>query len=222
MKVTVGIPCYNQAEFLADAIDSALAQTVPCEIIVCNDGSTDKSLEIANSYKGIKVINQVNKGLSSARNTLIMNMTGDYFLPLDADDILLENCVEKIEEAINTHHSDVIAPSFKAFGVHNGEVILQGIPTLEDFTQANRLGYFSAIKKEVLLEIGGYNPRMTYGWEDWFNWLDIFRRNHSLCILQDVLVLYRTKEHSMITVANKHAGELTDVMRAAFPDIYAN
>ena len=49
---------------------------------------------------------------------------------------------------------------------------------------------------------------MTFGWEDWHMWLDVFKRNHSLCILKDVLVLYRTKEDSMIHEANKHGPEL--------------
>lgn len=208
--ITVGISSYNQQEYLQDAIESALQQTVPCEIIVVNDGSTDRSLEVVKSYesKGVRVINQVNKGLASARNTAIMNMSGDYLLPLDADDILLENCVEKMNEAIMAHGTDVVSPSFKSFGTSNGDIILNGIPNLKDFIQANRLPYFSAIKKEVLLEVGGYNPKMIWGWEDYDLWLDIFKRGHSLCVLKDVLVLYRTKEISMITEANKHAPEL--------------
>lgn len=218
--ITIGIPCFNQAEFLSDAIESALAQTVACEVIVVNDGSTDGSLKIAQGYKGIKIINQVNKGLSSARNTIIMNATTDYIFFLDADDILLENCVEKIEEAIKEHHSDVVSPSFKCFGVVNNEVILQGIPTLDDFKTANRLGYFSAIKRSVLQEIGGYSSRMVHGWEDYHLWFDIFGRGKSLCTLSDILVLYRTKEKSMYTESLAHSDELLDQIKKDFPEIW--
>lgn len=222
MKTTVVIPCYNQAEYLPEAIDSALAQTVPCEIIVVNDGSTDKSLEIAKSYesKGVKVINQVNKGLASARNTGIMNMTGEYFFPLDSDDIMLETCIEKIEEAAKEHNSDVIAPSFKAFGVQNAELVLGTLPTIQDFLIANRLGYFSAIKKSVLLEVGGYNPRMSIGYEDWDLWLDIFKREKSICLLPNILVLYRTKVNSMLTEADKHRDLLVRQMMTNHPELY--
>jgi glycosyltransferase involved in cell wall biosynthesis len=220
MRTSIVIPVYNQAIFLPEAIESALAQTVKAEIIVVNDGSTDNSLDIAKGYP-VKVINQVNKGLASARNTGIMNMAGDYFLPLDADDILLENCVEKIEEAIEEHHADVVAPSFKSFGTHNGQTILTGIPGLKDFTTANRLPYFSAIKKEVLLEVGGYSPRMIWGYEDYALWMDIFRRGKSLCVLQDVLVLYRTKENSMIHDANAHAEELWAQMHKDYPELWS-
>lgn len=216
--ITVGIPVYNQAEYLADSIESALSQTYPCEVIVCDDGSTDGSLEIAGRYP-VKVISQSNRGLPAARNSLIMSMHGEYFLPLDSDDILLPGCVEKMEEEIAENRADVVAPSFKQFGVHNSEVILKGIPSLSDFRTANRLPYFCAIKKEVLLEIGGYSPRMLWGWEDYDLWIDIFKRGHSLSVLEEVLVLYRTKERSMIHEANEHAEDLRAQMAKNHPGI---
>src|SRR3990167_5315453 len=91
--ISVVIPCFNMQEYLSDAIDSVLSQTVkPHEIIIINDGSTDHSLDIAKSYEsqGVRVISQVNKGLSSARNTGLMNATGEFILYLDSDDMLME------------------------------------------------------------------------------------------------------------------------------------
>lgn len=222
MSTTIVIASYGQAQYLPDAIESALNQTVPCEVLVVDDGSVDDSLAIARSYEPrVRVISQVNKGLASARNTGIMNAVSEYILFLDADDILLETCVEKIEAAAHSTGSDVIAPSFKSFGVSNGEVILRQIPTLEDFKAANRLGYFSAIKRSALLEIGGYSPRMVFGWEDYHLWIDLFRRGKTLTLLSEVLVLYRTKEQSMIHEANKHADVLTMQMHHDFPEVYA-
>src|SRR5207244_2922181 len=131
-----------------------------------------------------KVINQVNKGLASARNSIIMNMTGDYLLPLDADDILLDNCVEKILQVIEETEADIIAPSLKEFGLSQAQVIL-GDPVLEDFKTANRIGYFSAIRKSKLLEIGGYNPKMTKGWEDYDLWFDLLKRGAKLVTIKE-------------------------------------
>lgn len=224
-KITISIiiPCFNQGNYLPEAIDSALAQTIRThEIITVIDGSTDNSLEIARNYenKGVKIINQVNKGLSSARNTGIMNATGDYILPLDADDVLLENCAEKILKVAEKTGADVIAPSFKTFGTTSQEVILSPQIHLKDFIGANRLGYFSAIKKSVLLEVGGYNPKMIYGYEDWDCWIDIFKRNKTLAVIPEVLVLYRTKESSMLVEADKHRDELIAQMRKNHPDVY--
>lgn len=220
MKITIGIPVFNQAEYLSDAIQSALDQTVSCEIIVVNDGSQDNSLEVAKRFP-VKVIDQVNKGLPSARNTLIMNATGDYFLPLDSDDILMENCVERILEVIEETDADIVAPSLKTFGVQNETTILMQAPTLNDFKTANRIGYFSAIRKECLLEVGGYSPRMFWGWEDFHLWIDLLRRGKKLVTIPEALVLYRTKENSMYTESLKHYDDLVFQITKDFPEVYS-
>lgn len=203
--ITISISSHNQQDYLPEAIESALRQP-NCEVIVVDDGSTDNSLDIAKSYR-IKVISQVNKGLPSARNTGLMNAQGDWLLYLDADDILLDNCVETIEKYIN-NDVDIIAPSFKEFGISNREVVLMDNPTIEDFKEANRIGYFSLVRKSKLLEIGGYSPRMIHGYEDYHIWFNLLTRGAKLKTIQDILVLYRTKEHSMIHDALEHNHEL--------------
>ena len=202
--ISICIASYNQQEWLPDAIESTLGQSP--EIILVDDGSTDNSLEIARKYP-IKVIFQVNKGLSSARNTGIMNATGDYILFLDSDDILMPNCIEVIEQAILETNADIIAPSFKNFGMYNNEIILSPLKH-EDFMTANRIGYFSAIRRSKLLEIGGYSPRMTWGYEDYHLWHDLLKRGATIKTLKDVLVLYRTKPNSMLSTAQQHHEEL--------------
>jgi glycosyltransferase involved in cell wall biosynthesis len=220
--ISVCIPSYNQQEYLPDCIESVLNQTYPksaYEIIVVDDGSTDSSLELARKYP-IKVISQVNKGLASARNTGIMNSNGDYIFFLDADDMIKENCIEKIAEVIKQTGADVIAPSFKCFGIQNNEVILDSNITPKDFITANRIGYFCAIKKSRLLECGGYSPRMIWGYEDYALWFDLFNRGIKMVVLQDVLVLYRTRENSMISVAQQHHEELMAQIKKDFPNLY--
>ena len=219
-KISCVIPCYKQANYLVQAIESILDQTVkPHEIIVVIDGSLDNSLEIAKSYESkIKVINQVNKGLASARNTGLMNMSGDYFLPLDADDMMLENCVEKISQVIEETDADIVAPSFKTFGTSNEKVILMPNPTLEDFKTANRIGYASAIKKEALLEVGGYSPKMIWGYEDMHLTINLLIRGYKLVTIKDILWLYRTKEKSMIHEAQSHHQELMNQIYKDFPN----
>lgn len=221
-SISIIIPCYDQAQYLPDAIDAALDQTVKCEIIVINDGSNDKTLEVAKSYekRGVKVINQVNKGLPAARNTGIMNMTGTYALFCDSDDILKENAAERIIQAIGETGADIIAPSFKCFGVQNEEITLMQNPTLNDFKTANRIGYFSAVKREALLEIGGFSPRMYWGYEDMHLWINLLRIGKTLVTLPDVLVLYRTKQNSMIHTALQHHTELIGQMVKDFPEVF--
>src|SRR3990167_2770622 len=226
MKITLGIPCYNQAQYLTEAIESVLAQTLkPHEIIVCNDGSPDETRYMAQQYSGVRYIEQVNKGLSSARNTILMNATGDYILFLDADDKMLENCLKVVSDTIvNNPDADIIAPSFKCFGKFQDEILLMPSPQLKDFkfvngVPQNRIGYFSAIKKEALLEVAGYSPRMTFGWEDLHLTINLLSRNKKIVTIPEVLMLYRTKEHSMIHEANAHATELKNQIFKDFPSL---
>ncbi len=89
--VSILIPCYNAEAWLAQTLESALAQTwSPTEIIVVDDGSKDRSLEIAKAFepRGVKVISQHNQGASAARNRAFQESQGDFIQYLDADDLL--------------------------------------------------------------------------------------------------------------------------------------
>jgi glycosyltransferase involved in cell wall biosynthesis len=94
--VSVIIPCYNQGTVLAEAIDSALAQTYRHrEIIVVDDGSSDGTADVAASYGAqIRVVRQANRGLPAARNAGIESAHGTLIGLLDADDRWLPNKLE--------------------------------------------------------------------------------------------------------------------------------
>ena len=217
--ISVIIPCFNMQDYLADAIESVLAQQTKAEIIVIDDGSTDNSLAIARQYP-IKVISQVNKGLASARNTGIMNATGDWILPLDADDGLNSNCIRLITERIRKTNVDIIGLSFCTFGTSKELIILQDDATIEDFKTGNRLGYCSAIKKSALIEIGGYNPKMTWGWEDLDLWFDLLKRGKKVSVIKEPVWLYRTKDTSMWTESVKHSDELWGQIKKNHPELF--
>jgi len=228
-NISVVIPSYNQSEYLEDAIESVYNQIMPpLEILVVDDGSSDDSLEVARRYEfkefpgiesPVRVISQVNKGLPSARNTGIMNAQGDYIQFLDADDMLKENAIARINQEIMSTNADIVAPSFKEFGKSDREIILGGF-TMDDLKVANRIGYFSCVRKSALLEVGGYNPKMKWGWEDWDLWFDLWKRGKTIAVIQEVLVMYRVKEKSMIYESNKHAEELFAQIKVNHPNIF--
>lgn len=92
--VSVVIPCYNQARFLGEAIESVLNQTYPnVEIIVVNDGSTDHTSEVALQYSKVRYFEQQNQGLAAARNKGFSESRGSYLVFLDADDRLLPSAI---------------------------------------------------------------------------------------------------------------------------------
>jgi glycosyltransferase involved in cell wall biosynthesis len=99
--VSVVIPCYQQAQYVGEAIESVLAQTYPhLEVIVVDDGSTDNVGAIASRYPGVRCIREPNSGAAAARNAGIRNSNGDFLIFLDADDRLLPQGVQAGVQAL--------------------------------------------------------------------------------------------------------------------------
>lgn len=99
--ISIIIPIFNMSEYLAPCIESVLNQTFKnIELILVDDGSSDTSLKICNSYKEndcrIRVFSKTNGGVSSARNYGLKNAKGDYFVFLDGDDILHPQFIETL------------------------------------------------------------------------------------------------------------------------------
>jgi glycosyltransferase involved in cell wall biosynthesis/2-polyprenyl-3-methyl-5-hydroxy-6-metoxy-1,4-benzoquinol methylase len=93
--VSVVIPCYNHAQYLGEAIESALAQTwLEVESVVVDDGSTDNTPEVARMYPTVRYLRQQNRGLAAARNAGAKAANGTYLIFLDADDRLTPRAVE--------------------------------------------------------------------------------------------------------------------------------
>lgn len=112
--VTIIIPCYNAESFVADAIESAFAQTFKdIEIIVVDDGSTDGTIDVINRYANrIRILRQRNLGAPAARNNGMRAARGEFVQFLDADDILLpskvEVCIQHFEPDIDVVFCDYI------------------------------------------------------------------------------------------------------------------
>ena len=119
-SISVVIPCYNAAAFLRATIESILGQTHPVlEVIVVDDGSTDDSANIAESFgPPVRVIRQPNQGESAARNRGIEAAAGEWVAFLDADDLWLPTKVELQAEAIRSAPADVVCVTgdFLLFG----------------------------------------------------------------------------------------------------------
>lgn len=119
VKVSVIIPVYNTEKYLDECLDSVQNQTLSgLEIICVNDGSKDGSPKILENHakydKRIKIVNQENGGVSSARNNGLKNATGDYVMFLDSDDSFVSYACEKAYNVAVKNESDVVE-----FGVKN-------------------------------------------------------------------------------------------------------
>lgn len=122
--ISIVLPVYNGEKSVENAIQSVLQQSYRnYELIVVDDGSTDKTNEIISKFKNqekIRIIKKDNGGVSSARNAGINRVTGDYLMFLDSDDKLMDNCLDTLVHYIDAYKDvDLIVFSWKEQGVVN-------------------------------------------------------------------------------------------------------
>ena len=127
--VSVIIPCYNGAAFLPETLQSVLDQThPPLEVLVIDDGSTDRSVEIAASFgPPVRSISQKNQGESVARNRGLTEARGEWVAFLDADDLWQPSKLERQLAAARPRHVAVHC-NIRVFGARDGETHLERDP----------------------------------------------------------------------------------------------
>lgn len=139
--VSIIIPVYNAAPYIADTLESVLQSTyTDIEIVCMDDGSTDKSWSILKQYaekdKRIRVFHQENAGVCKARNEAIAASHGEYILPIDADDLLLPQFISQAVSVLNSHQEvKVVAPTAEFFGERTG---LWRLPTFNLRKEAHK------------------------------------------------------------------------------------
>lgn len=207
--VTIIIPVYNYGEYLDEAIQSALAQTVPCEIIVVSDGAVDNSVEIARKYP-VKIIEKENGGLSSARNAGICEATGKYIMSFDSDDILKPWAVE--EHLKLAGEDRIVTCALLAFGSENYTARPREA-TVDILLQTNCIYSNSLFPKSMWAEIGEFDESTTMrlGWEDREFWLRALKHGYKSVVSDRVCLLWRRHLQTMSAVtANPNADKLQE------------
>lgn len=200
-KVSVVIPCFNQSGFLLDAIESVMNSTYKnIEVIVVNDGSTDKSPdEISNllsPFENIVLINQQNSGVCVARNNGITKASGEYILPLDADDKIAETYIEKAISILeNNPDIGIVYCEAEFFGNDKNKKWNLKPATLYNMLIQNRIFPSGVYRKSKFLEVRGYKKEMELGCEDWDFWLSIIETGSKIYQLPEVLFYYRKQQN---------------------------
>ncbi|HMD37382.1 MAG TPA: glycosyltransferase [Vicinamibacterales bacterium] len=204
-RVSVIVPCYNLGRYLAEAVDSVLAQTLQdVEVIVVDDGSTEAETQrivAAFSRPKTRVIRRPHAGLAAARNAGIAAANADILCALDADDRLEPTYFDKAIAVLDRDRSVTFVSAWlRTFGEESWDWTPArcDLPTLlwEDTVLTAAL-----VRRDAVVAAGCYDAAMpVQGDEDWDLWLTLVERGHRGVILPEILFNYRRRAGSMATV----------------------
>ena len=190
---TLCIPTFNRCHFLGRAIRSAINQTFPkdkYEIIVIDDGSTDRTDIILETFKNdIKIIkNKKNIGLSRSLNKAILKSRGKYFLRLDSDDYVNEEYINYLYTTLNLNKSEFDAVKCDYYKVDSKEVV-----TKKCNSEKEPIACGIIFKIDDLIDVGMYSPKKKIFEE--IDLIDKLSKKKNFKIFRLPLPLYRYRMH---------------------------
>ncbi|WP_160135877.1 glycosyltransferase family 2 protein [Chryseobacterium sp. c4a] len=201
--VSIIVPCYNQEKYLAETLDSVMAQTSDAwECIIVNDGSTDNSEAIIDVYcdKDVRFVklNQENQGLAASRNNGIREAKGKYILPLDGDDKIGTQYIELAKKEFEKNPKLALVYCKAEFFDAKNEPWELRKYDYEALLFANHIFCSAIFKKEDYLKTSGYDTQMKFGYEDWEFWIQLLKKEDAVVQLDSVQFFYRQRESSML------------------------
>ena len=212
---SVVIPLFNKEKFIKATLQSVINQSYKnFEILIINDGSTDKSLNLTNEFddKRVKIINQKNRGLSASRNKGVELAKAKYIAFLDADDLWNKDYLSIKYQLINKNSEYAFfgSPSKPFFNKNSPQLKsnsfnLEKAKVISNYFKyrTNLFGYSSiVIKKSIFKEIGGFDTSYNYGEEEDFN-IRCFRK-YDLVYYDEFQSHYRKGIRNQLTNPNKN------------------
>jgi len=205
-------PCYNQAEYLPESLESILKQEYQdWECIIVNDGSPDNVEEIALEWcskdSRFKYLYKDNTGISDTRNYAIQRAEGEYIVPLDGDDLIEPLFLkEGIDVFRKNPDTKLVYSNTLIFGTVNRKT--ESPPFVyKNMYIENQIPNTAIFKKKDFQLTSGYNLNMKAGLEDWDFWLTLLKPDDKVVKLDGFYYHYRTKEVSRSTLIDKQNNE---------------
>jgi glycosyltransferase involved in cell wall biosynthesis/GT2 family glycosyltransferase len=211
--VSLVVPYYNMGDCAPETLASLAAQDYPnCEVIVVNDGSTDPaSLEVweqmQTQHPAFRFISQDNQGLGAARNAGLTVARGEFFLPVDADNIARPEMVTRYVRAMQRRPELSVATCYylgfrETADIANGKFPYAYRPCGGSYVAAalrNVYGDANAIfRTAALRSVGGFETERDTTCEDWEIFVKLVREGHQLDVVPEYLFYYRYRETSLL------------------------
>ena len=198
--ISVVIPCFNYGDFVAEAVDSVLAQTFDdVEIIVVEGGSTcQRSRETVAALKRPRTrvyLRETPHPVGDNRNFGIEHARGKYICCLDADDKLQPTYLEKAAFLLENHGYDVVSTAIHRFGDCSDTIGVLQAPELSNMLHANHIPTCAVFRRSRWEEAGGYRDTdkgEDYLYEDWDFWVRVCALGARVYNIQEPLFLYRS------------------------------
>lgn len=219
-RISVVLPAYNAEEFIAEAIESILNQTfTDFELIILNDGSTDRTPEIIQKYakmdkRIVFVNNPENRGLIAVLNQGLDMARGEFVARMDADDISLPTRFEKQVAYMDSHPDvGVLGTVIQGFGMLDWPGIQIPVVTVFDMLKQNYMAHPSIMIRKSILDKHNlrYNPEYKHC-ED----LELWSRMIFLTKFHNVmekLLMYRVSGHNVSMSNGEHQKKMTAEIR---------
>lgn len=220
MVVSVLIPGFNAESTIAETLESVLCQTYSnFELILINDGSTDRTPEIMASYSQkdsrVQLISHKKMGMGASLNAAIPLARGEWIVRMDADDVMMPNRIERQLAFVPEHPDIAVASSLVYYINDNGRIIgksYSNLRTREHFQEyldrSETIGFNHPaviLKKSVFLKVGGFRPQFWPA-DDLDLWNRIAEQGHLILVQQEYLLKYRIHASS---VSISHARKAT-------------
>ncbi|WP_395051084.1 glycosyltransferase family 2 protein [Flavobacterium sp.] len=228
--VSIIVPCYKQAHFLNESLQSVIGQTYTrWECVIVNDGSPDNAESIAQQWcekdSRFSYLYKENGGLPSARNAGIKKCKGEFIVALDSDDILHRDFLIQLVPQLQSDDNLGIVSCYRYFFSKNKENIINKYKatgsTYQDLMFENKLMPSSIYRKKCWEEVGGYDESMVKGFEDWEFWLNITKRGWKFKFVEAFLFYYRKAKKSMLVdTLNNHAESNMEYMFKKHKELY--
>lgn len=213
--ISVIVPCYNQAQYLDECLQSVYNQSFEnWECIIVDDGSPDNTKLVAASWlqkdSRFRYIYQENKGVSAARNNGIKSADGEWILPLDGDDKIGERYLELAEKEFTSY--SLIYCKLNLFGLVKKKLDVRDY-NYQELLFFNPFFCSCFFLKKHWVSVGGYDEEMKHGLEDWEFWINIcYNQTITVKKLDYTGFFYRRKDNSVDTSINNHE-KLKDLVK---------